>query len=146
MTYLVPGRHPLDMAVSLYHQGGNLNRERIRELTGQPDSGPIVDHRPPLHEWLLSWIEQDVEPKDSLDSLPGVLWHLTDAWNRRPVQHVVLVHYDDLVRNLEGRWGALPVYSTSPYRTTFGQNSSRQRGSLRCGRERLRLLPTLQAF
>ena len=26
VTYLVPGRHPLDMAVSLYHQGSNLNR------------------------------------------------------------------------------------------------------------------------
>ena len=101
VTYLVTGRHPLDMAVSLYHQGGNLNRERMRELTGQPDSGPIDSQRPPLHEWLLGWIEQDVEPKDSLDSLPGVLWHLTDAWNRRPVQAVVLVHYDDLVCDLE---------------------------------------------
>ena len=101
VTYVVPGRHPLDMAVSLYHQGGNLNRERMRELIGQQDSGPIVDHRPPLHEWLLDWIEQDVEPRDSLDSLQGVLWHLTDAWNRRPDQDVVLVHYDDLVCGLE---------------------------------------------
>ena len=102
VTYLVTGRHPLDMAVSLYHQGGNLNRERMRELTGQPNSRPAGDKRPPLHEWLVGWIEQDVEPRDSLDSLPGLLWHLTDAWNRRPVQNVVLVHYNDLVRNLEG--------------------------------------------
>ena len=49
VTYIVAGRHPLDMAVSLYHQGGNLNRERMRELTDQPDSGPTVDHRAPLH-------------------------------------------------------------------------------------------------
>ena len=29
-TYIVVARHPLDMAVSLYHQGDNLDRERIR--------------------------------------------------------------------------------------------------------------------
>ena len=101
VTYIVPGRHPLDMAVSLYHQGGNLNRERIRQLTGQSASQPTADHRPPLHQWLLGWIEQDVDPKESLDSLPGVLWHLTDAWNRRATQDVVLVHYDDLVNSLD---------------------------------------------
>lgn len=101
VTYIVPGRHPLDMAVSLYHQGGNLNRERIRELTGLPDSGPTADHRPPLHQWLLRWIENDSDPRNSLDSLPGVLWHLSDAWSRRATQDVVLVHYDDLVDDLE---------------------------------------------
>jgi hypothetical protein len=89
------------MAVSLYHQSGNLNRERIRELTGQPDSGRNTDNRPPLHQWLLGWIEQDVDPTDSLDSLPGVLWHLTDAWDRRATQDVVLIHYDDLVDDLD---------------------------------------------
>jgi hypothetical protein len=101
LTYIVTGRHPLDMAVSLYHQGGNLNRERIRELTEQTHPGSTSDHRPPLHQWLLGWIEQDVNPKDSLDSLPGVLWHLTDAWDRRTTQNVVLVHYDDLVNDLD---------------------------------------------
>ena len=36
-TYLVTARHPLDMAVSLYHQGGNIDRARgVRQLTGQP--------------------------------------------------------------------------------------------------------------
>ena len=101
VTYVVTGRHPLDMAVSLYHQGANLDRERISELTGQPDPGPGAHRRPGLRQWLLEWIERDVDPKDSLDSLPGVLWHLTDAWNRRAKQDVVLVHYDDLVDDLD---------------------------------------------
>jgi hypothetical protein len=30
------------MAVSLYHQGDNLNRQRLRELTGQPAATSIV--------------------------------------------------------------------------------------------------------
>jgi aryl sulfotransferase len=107
LTYIVTGRHPLDTAVSRYHQGDNLNRERIQELTGQPDSRSPTYHRPPLHQWLLGWIEQDVDPKDSLDSLPGVLWHLTDAWDRRATQEVVLLHYDDLINDLDAEMRCL---------------------------------------
>ena len=31
-TFVVVARHPLDAAISLYHQGDNLDHERIREL------------------------------------------------------------------------------------------------------------------
>jgi hypothetical protein len=37
-----------------------------------------------------------------MDSLPGVMWHLSDAWARRDEPNVVLVHYDDLSADLEG--------------------------------------------
>jgi len=135
VTYIVPGRHPLDTAVSLYHQGGNLDRERIRRLTGRSEPRSIADHRPPLHQWLLGWIEQDVDPRDALDSLPGVLWHLTDAWNRRAAQDVVLVHYDDLVhdldaemRRLAGRLGISVAEETWPalvHAATFARMRAR---------------------
>ena len=99
VTYIVVGRHPLDMAVSLYHHGDNLDRERISLLTGQPQrSGP----RPPLHDWLLDWIDFDGNARDNLDSLPGVALHATDAWARRDEPNIVLVHYDDLSADLEG--------------------------------------------
>jgi aryl sulfotransferase len=101
--YVVVVRHPLDMAVSLYHQGSNLNRERIRELTGQ--AGPVASPRPrpPVKDWLLSWIEDDPDPHEQLDSLPGVMWHLTQAWRRRDDGNVLLVHYDDLLHDLSGQ-------------------------------------------
>jgi len=101
-THIVVGRHPLDMAVSLYHQGGNLDRQRMRQLTGQrePEQAPWA--RPSLHEWLLDWIERDVLAQDELDSLPGVLWHLSDAWSRRRAHYVILVHYQDLSADLAG--------------------------------------------
>jgi aryl sulfotransferase len=101
-TYIVVARDPLDMAVSLYHQGDNLDRARIRQLTGQPEPDRPPAPRPPLREWLLSWIDRDVAPADELDSLPGVLWHLSDAWARRAEANVVLVHYDDLCADLDG--------------------------------------------
>ncbi|GGQ45913.1 sulfotransferase domain-containing protein [Couchioplanes azureus] len=81
-TYVVVARHPLDMAVSLFHQGDNLDRARIAELLGQP--APAASTAPPrsLRDALIAWINRDVPPADALDSLPGVMWHLTDAWHR----------------------------------------------------------------
>lgn len=101
-TYIVVARHPLDMAVSLYHQGDNLDRARIRELTGQVEPEPAAARRPSLTEWLLDWMDADVDPRHALDSLPGVLWHLSDAWSRRHEPNVVLIHYDDLRGDLAG--------------------------------------------
>jgi hypothetical protein len=98
-TYIVVARHPLDMAVSLYHQGDNLDRARISELTRQPLA---ATERPPLHEWLLQWIDADPRPRDAMDSLPGVMWHVADAWARRTEPNIVLVHYADLLSDLDG--------------------------------------------
>jgi len=100
-TYIVVARDPLDMAVSLYHHSTNLDRERVRQLTGRPADSADAP-LPPLHEWLRSWIEWDGSPTERMDSLPGVMWHLSDAWARRHQPNVVLVHYDDLSCDLEG--------------------------------------------
>jgi len=107
-TYVVVARHPLDMAVSLHHQGDNLDRARIAELTGgappgsPPTPRPSAPPRPDLHDWLVAWTRATPSHLDQMDSLPGVLWHLADAWARRHEDNVVLVHYDDLVDDLEG--------------------------------------------
>lgn len=107
-TYIVVGRHPLDLAVSLYHQGSNINRDRLAELTGaaadQPR--PARPARPPLRDWLLRWVDADEDPAAELDSLPGVMWHVSDAWARRADPGlngpaVLLMHYDELSADLE---------------------------------------------
>lgn len=101
VTYVVVARHPLDMAVSLYHQSSNLDRPRIAELTDRPAT--TRGARLPLEEWLPAWTESRADPRAELDSLPGVMWHLSDAWARRQRANVLLVHYDDLRRDLEGQ-------------------------------------------
>jgi len=102
VTYLVTARNPLDMAVSLYHHSTNIDIARMRELTGQPLPAEPSALRRPLRDWLLAWIAHEADPREILDSLPGVLWHLTDAWARRGAPNVALVHYDDLSCDLEG--------------------------------------------
>ena len=98
-TYIVVARNPLDAAVSAYHQGHNLDRERMRELTGQaqPTTTSLSEHA-----WLLAWIDADPDPREHLDSLPGFAHHLSDAWTRRDEPNVFLVHYQDLTDDLEG--------------------------------------------
>jgi hypothetical protein len=101
-TYIVVARHPLDVAVSLYHHGDNIDRRRMAELTGQPQEERRS--RPPLHEWLLGFVDWDGDPRapGNLDTLPGTMLHLSDAWARRHDANVVLMHYDDLVADLDG--------------------------------------------
>jgi aryl sulfotransferase len=106
-TYIVVARDPLDMAVSLYCQGDNLDRARIRQLTGQPEPVGSPKARSPLHEWLLEWLDSEASPRDEMDSLPGVMWHLSDAWRRRHEPNIILMHYDDLLLDLPGEMQAL---------------------------------------
>jgi aryl sulfotransferase len=104
-TYIVTARHPLDMYVSLYHQGDNIDRARVRELTGEPEPDPAAPPRPrrPLHEAMLRWIDRDSDPREDMDGLPGLMWHLSGAWARRDQPNVLLVHYDELSADLEGQ-------------------------------------------
>lgn len=106
VTYLVIARHPLDAAVSLYHQGANIDRGRLRQFTGARPPAEVSEP-PPIHEWLTEWIDTDADAHRALDSLPGVLWHLTDAWSRRHDPNVLLIHYDDLLADLDGQMRAL---------------------------------------
>ncbi|HEY1919873.1 MAG TPA: sulfotransferase domain-containing protein [Streptosporangiaceae bacterium] len=109
-SYIVMGRHPLDMAVSLYHQSNNIDRSRMAELTGRAaPQGPPRPSRP-LREWLVRWAESHADPHEAMDSLPGVMWHLSDAWARRGEPNVRLVHYDDLQADLEGEMRRLATW------------------------------------
>jgi hypothetical protein len=100
VDYIVVAREPVDAAVSLYHHAANLDRRRIAELTGGPSSSPDL---PPLHRWLPAWIRWDGDPRERLDSLAGVMWHLSDAWERRTDANVHLVAYGDLCADLAGQ-------------------------------------------
>jgi len=108
VAYLVVGRDPRDIAVSLRHQGANLDRERIRRLTGEAASAaPDPRLGPSERDWLLGWMSLDVPPHENLDTLRGVIWQLGIAWSRRDEPNVVLLHYADLARDLEGEMRGL---------------------------------------
>lgn len=101
VSYLVIARDPLDMSVSLYHQGDNLDRARVRRLTGQEEPSGSPPARMELHDWLVEWVDETADPIASLDSLAGVMRHLEDAWSRRHESNVVLLRYVDFLSDLE---------------------------------------------
>jgi hypothetical protein len=55
----------------------------------------------------MAWIEWDGDPQEQMDSLPGVMAHVSDAWARREEPNVIMVHYDDLLADLENEMRGL---------------------------------------
>lgn len=103
--YVVVARHPLDAAVSLRHQGDNLDRQRMTELSGAPPPAFLTasGREGPVEQWLARWVRHQADPRVELDSVDGVFHHLTDAWARRHEPNVTLVHYRDLCDDLAGQ-------------------------------------------
>jgi aryl sulfotransferase len=109
VTYLVGARHPLDAAVSLYHQFENVDRFSLAQAdaTPRPDQDPALVARPPMRDWLSAWISEVVDPQAQPGSLQAVFHQLADAWSRRAEPHVALVHYADLSADLAGQMRGL---------------------------------------
>lgn len=103
VTYVAVGRDPRDIAVSLQHQSVNLDRERISQLLGEPPPAPVTQAAAPLDErqGFLRWMHKDASPLEDLDSLRGLAWQQSIAWDRRDEPNVVLLHYADLIAELE---------------------------------------------
>ena len=103
VTYIAVGRDPRDVAVSLHHQGANLDRDVIARLLGeagpQPQS-PSARQRSE-RDWFLWWMRAEVPPLEDLDSLRGLTWQQSIAWARRDDPDVALLHYGDLSADLE---------------------------------------------
>ncbi|GGK35525.1 glycolipid sulfotransferase [Pilimelia terevasa] len=103
VTYIVVGRDPRDVMVSLEHHLANLDPAAVERVFGfAPPAPPAPDARVAL--WIDGAPHADGEAPQGL---PGVVDHLADAWARRDAPHVVLLHYADLSRDLGGAMRAL---------------------------------------
>jgi aryl sulfotransferase len=101
-TYIAVGRHPLDSALSLYHQNDN----KVSVPDGVTSRPPEADRRPQRsvspRESLLHWIDMEPSPQVHYHYLAEMLRHLSAAWACRDEPNVVLVHYEDLSADLGG--------------------------------------------
>lgn len=132
VTYIVTARHPLDMAVSLYRQGDNIDRLRLAKLTGVPQgSEPRTGHKP-LRNWLVDWINHSADP--------------TTSWTHCPASCGTFLTPGPGVGNRMWCWFTTttcpgtskarcadsPITSAYPYQTPTGQLSCKLRHSSRC--------------
>lgn len=110
VSYVVVGRDPRDVAVSMDRHRANLDSSVIAARMPLPsDTGKAASRPPQLppsmtqRERVLDWINNDEPPTQKLSSLRGMTWHLSDAWSRRAQANVILLHYADLTADLESQ-------------------------------------------
>ncbi|MDN3357651.1 sulfotransferase domain-containing protein [Actinomadura sp. DC4] len=110
VSYIVIARHPLDRALSFYHQSANIDLELLFQDGSDPKSRPLVPPPPSVREWLQYWcLPQPTDDQGIAvpSSLHLTVHHLYDAWNRRTQPNVRLLHYVDLCADLAGEMAAL---------------------------------------
>ena len=134
-TYVVVGRDPRDVAVSMQHHNENLDMDRVRELRAETvdpaddrDVAPRVAPADP-EEWLEHFIEQD--DLGGPASLALVLNHLSKAWEHRRDPNVALFHYTDyradLPAELRRLASALEIPLTAPRAAELATEASIER-------------------
>ncbi|MEV8129133.1 sulfotransferase domain-containing protein [Streptomyces sp. NPDC085944] len=104
VSYLVVNRHPLDRALSMYHQVANVRAEWLRAFNSDQD---FEKYSGRAREYLLNWCRAGESDGWEQDVAAAELHHPLDAWNRRDEPNVRLLHYDDLCADLEGQMSAL---------------------------------------
>ncbi|GAA3257385.1 sulfotransferase domain-containing protein [Dactylosporangium siamense] len=107
VTYVVVGRDPRDVAVSMAYHRPNLDDKVIHRLLASGDQAPTGPPTTPVRpastrERVLRWIDDPRPATENLDSLRTVVHHLGQAWELRSEPEVILLHHADLCRDLAG--------------------------------------------
>ncbi len=107
VTYLVVGRDPRDVAISIEHHTANLDFARFLELraaaVGNEDLAELPPRPAPSEDPVERFRTFVVEETQiSPPTLASVLHHLDTGWQRRRDANVALFHYADLTADLAG--------------------------------------------
>lgn len=122
VTYITVARDPRDVAVSIANHDDNFDddafeRARARTLGGAPGDGdggapyvePVTAPAPRLDARgrFWEWIDDPAPPPTASSSFVRMLHHLQTFWAARARPNVVLLHYADLLGDLDGSMRAL---------------------------------------
>jgi hypothetical protein len=106
VTYLIVGRDPRDVMVSMEHHSANMDLERVITLRGQAVGNDDLDALPPRPSPNGDPIEgfrRFVRATDmGVLSLSSVLHHLDTGWQLRHRPNIVMCHYADFTADLPG--------------------------------------------
>lgn len=114
VTYICVGRDPRDVALSLDNHMENfasahiLATQHAAAAAGDITPEPPIDMSPAsVRQRFWLWVEDDAPPTELDLSLRGILHHIQTFWDAPDDVDVVLLHYDDLLTDLEGQMRAL---------------------------------------
>ena len=113
VTYITVGRDPRDVALSMDNHMANLDLDVLLAargaVVGNDDLAELFPEGPPIPaateiERFWAWVDAD---DARVNGLRPTLHHLDTFWSARDRSNVVLLHYDDLKRDLEGQMRGL---------------------------------------
>ncbi len=105
VMYVVVGRDPRDVMVSMEHHLDNMDLERVLALRGEAVGNDDLDTlpvRPAVSDDPTERFRTFVRTTHytGVVNLTQVLHHLDTAWQRRDAQNVVMCHYADYTADL----------------------------------------------
>ncbi len=106
-AYVVVGRDPRDVMISMEHHFANMDVERVLALRDRAVGNDDLDTLPPRPpdsddpaERFRTFVRQS--EYNGVVNLTQVLHHLDTAWQRRRDANVVMCHYADYSTDLPG--------------------------------------------
>ncbi|MDF2758477.1 MAG: hypothetical protein K0S99_1109 [Thermomicrobiales bacterium] len=109
VTYLVVGRDPRDVAISMEHHAANMDFEHFLALRaaaiGNDDLAALPERRAPSDdpaERFRTFLTEESPGAVATLTLASVLHHLETGWQHRRDPNVALFHYADLKADLTG--------------------------------------------
>ena len=103
VTYVIVGRDPRDVAISMEHHFANMDFDSFIATRGEAVGNDDLGDFPPPPDPDLSPEErmrQFVEGDAGITTLGSVVGHLHDAWAKRNNSNVALFHYRDYQHDL----------------------------------------------
>jgi aryl sulfotransferase len=113
VTYVGIGRDPRDVAVSFDNHRTIQNRDALVRARAAvlgddaDDPGPQMPLLPTPRERFWFWVDDATPPSASATTLWMTLHHLNTFWQRRDQPNVILLHYRELLADLDGQMRAL---------------------------------------
>jgi len=115
ITYICVGRDPRDVALSMDNHLANLD---FASFIAARDAAAVVDGTVPeqvtwssppdsVRQRFWLWVDEDAPPTQTVSSLLATLHHLRTFWIAPRNLNVVMLHFDDLLTDLEGQMRGL---------------------------------------
>ena len=107
VTYVVVGRDPRDVSISMEHHTANVDFDRfmaLRATVVESDGAAELSRRLDEPDDPVERFRQfvDVDDLAGRATLSSVLHHLDTAWQRRAAPNIALFHYADYQADLPG--------------------------------------------
>jgi hypothetical protein len=111
VTYICVGRDPRDVAVSWDHHWANVDQATFfavrAKVAGTDDLAELLALDPPFlaesaEARFWHWVDNPASPLHATCSLRATLRHFEEALRARDCSNVVICHYGELKKDLEG--------------------------------------------